>query len=150
MEKKEIIKLLEIKMRSSYVMDKCLVWFFWKYREYKEKLNEFKTTLKYSEDPRIDEMFKDVRWLSLSQDLSSLQMALIQDVNTINSGEVRGEKIKIKNPEEEAKFRNKLLKEIKKEKDDLELLEPKKEDNELLNVIGNLRRRVEMLENKFE
>jgi len=137
---------LEKVKSSNYVMDKSLVWFFWRYGEYKNKFNEFKETKIYSDDERINRMRKDMEWISLSYDLMGLQTALLKDINIILTGKFYGETIKIKNQLKELELRRKLLKEIDEEKEELNNLKPYKEKLDAEQEIQDLKKRLEKLE----
>lgn len=120
MNRPQIEQEFEKVKESSYVMDKCLAWFFYQYNQFKLAFEKYENTEKYSNNERVDKIIKGSKEISISSDIIGMQMALQEDILTIIKGEVRGEKVKIKNPKKELEFRFKLLKELGKEKEEFE------------------------------
>ena len=148
MNKQQIEREFEKVKKSSYVMDKCLVWFFYRYNQFKLAFEKYKNTERYANDERVNKMFKETKEISLSYDIMGMQMALYQDIFTIINEEVRGEKVKIKDQKKDLKVRFRLLKEIEKEREEFEKLRGEEEEKDLRDEVEDLKKRVRILESK--
>ncbi len=126
-------------------MDKCLIWFYWRYRDYKTDLEKYKTTEHYSKNAEFNKMFKDIAWLSLNNRIISLFFALSSDIATIIKEGFNGEKVKIKNKFKELNLRFELIEEIHKERKEFEKLKPYEDKQEQQNIkqeVENLKKKL--------
>lgn len=147
----KIFKIIEEKKDSHYIMDRCLMWFLYRYKVLKwdiEEYNEMPVFFESNSSGQIKKMLKELKQMSIESSFSDLKMELMSETSIILRGETsHGEKVRIKNKEKDLKEREMFLKEV--EKDELEFNKTKmKKDvvKELKEENSILRQRIIELE----
>lgn len=145
MELEEIFKLMDEKKDSHYIMDRCLMWFLYRYKVLKWDLEEYYEMPSFFEPNthgKIQRMSKEIKELSIGSHFGNLIIELNSEIiHIINSKLPGGEKFRVKNMKEDLSLRENLMKEVEKDKKEFEskkmekdIIEELKEENKLLRT----------------
>jgi hypothetical protein len=124
MELEEIFNLIEEKKDSRYIMDRCLIWFLYRYKVLKSDLEDYyemPSVFESNTHGEIQRMLKELKELSIDTHFGNLIMELSSEILHIINGRLSGgEKFRVKNLKEDLALRDKLMKEVEKDKADFE------------------------------
>ncbi|MBI2451687.1 hypothetical protein HYV50_01250 [Candidatus Pacearchaeota archaeon] len=154
MQLKEIFNLIEEKRDSRYIMDRCLMWFLYRYKVLKwdiEDYYEMPSVFESNTHGEIQRMLKELKELSIGTHFGNLVIELNSEVMHIMMATLPGgEKFRVKNQQEDLALRDKLMKEVEKDKAEFEskkmerdIIKKLKEENHLL------KERIAVLERYF-
>ena len=151
MELEEIFQLIEEKKDSHYIMDRDLMWFLYRYKVLKwdiEEYEEMPSVFEPNTHGKIQRMLKEVKEMNIDGHFSSLIMELNSETIHIMTGRLHGgEKFRVKNQQEDLALREKLLREVEKDKKDFESKKMEKDTiKELTEENHILRERIAELE----
>ena len=145
MQLKEIFNLMEEKKDSRYIMDRCLMWFLYRYKVLKwdlEDYYEMPSVFESNTHGEIQRMLKELKEMNIDRSFSNLVMELnFENIHVMTSRLSGGEKFRVKNLKEDLALREKLIKEVEKDKKEFESKKMEKdiikelaEENELLRA----------------
>jgi len=143
MELKQIFKLIEEKKDNHYIMDRCLMWFLYRYKVLKcdlEEYEEMPSVFEPNTHGEIQRMLKEVKEMNIDSHFQSLIIELNSEILHIINGRLPdGEKFRVKNLKEDLALRENLMKEVEKDKKDFEskkmekdVIKELKEENRIL------------------
>ena len=154
MELEEIFKLIEEKKDSRYIMDRCLMWFLYRYKVLKwdlEDYYEMPSVFEPNTHGQIQKMSKEVAELSINTHFGNLIIELNSEVMHIMMATLpSGENFRVRNLKEDLDLREKLMKEVENDKKEFEgkkmekdvIKELKEENRFLKNKVAELERRI--------
>lgn len=131
MELEEIFKIIEEKKDRHYIMDRCLMWFLYRYKKLKwdlEDYEEMPDSFELNTSGEIKRMLKELQEMKIDSSFSDLIMELNSETIHIMTGRLPdGEKFRVKNIEEDLALREMFMKEVEKDKKNFESKKMKKD-----------------------
>ena len=139
----KIFEIIDEKKDSHYIMDRCLMWFLYRYKVLKwdiEEYNEMPTFFESNNSGQIKKMLKELKQMSIESSFSDLKMELMSEKSIILTGKTsHGEKVRIKNKEEDLKEREMFMKEVEKDENyfnktkmEIDVVKELREENTIL------------------
>ena len=147
----EIFEIIEEKKDSHYIMDRCLMWFLYRYKVLKwdiEEYNEMPTFFESNSSGEIKKMLKELKQMSIESSFRDLKMELISEISMVMIGKTsHGEEVRIKNKEKDLKEREMFMKGVEKDEKEFNKTKMKRDVVKELNEENNiLRKRIMKLE----
>jgi hypothetical protein len=155
MELSKIFEFIEEKKDKHYIMDRCLMWFLYRYKVLKwdiEEYNEMPTFFESNSSGQIKKMLKELKQMSIESSFRDLKMELMSETSIILMGKTSyGEKVRIKNKEKDLKEREMFMKEVEKDEKDFDKIKMKRDTVKELREENTIlkQRIIELESNKF-
>jgi len=151
MKLSKIFEMIEEKKDKHYIMDRCLMWFLYRYKVLKwdiEEYNEMPTYFESNSSGQIQKMLKELKQMSIESSFRDLKMELMSETNIILIGKTSyGEEVRIKNKEKDLKEREMFMKEVEKDEKEFDKTKMKRDIvKELREENTILRKRITELE----
>lgn len=138
-----IFKTIEEKKDNPYIMDRCLMWFLYRYKVLKwdiEEYQEMPTIFESNNSGQIKKMLKELKQMSIESSFRDLKMEIMSETNIILMGKTsHGEEVRIRNMEKDLKEREMFMKEIENDENDfnktkmkIDVVKELKEENSIL------------------
>lgn len=150
----QIYQIIEEKKDKNYIMDRCLMWFLYRYKVLKWDIEEYENMPTYFESNtsgQVKKLLKELKQMSIESSFSALKMELISEMNMVMLGKTsHGEEIRIKDMKKDLKERELFMAEV--EKDEKNFNKIKMERNEVRDLQEEndaLKRRIIELERAY-
>jgi len=132
-------------------MDRCLMWFLYRYKVLKWDIEEYEEMPKFFEPDnsgQIKKMLKELKQISIEGSFRGLKMELMSEMIMIMSGKTSyGEEVEIKDIKRDLKERDMFMVEVEKDEKDFNKIKMERDVmKELKEENDNLRKRIIELE----
>lgn len=143
--------MIEEKSGNHYIMDRCLMWFLYRYKLLKWEIEEYEEMPNYFEPDssgKINKMLKELKQMSIESSFRDLEMELMSEINMIMTGKTsHGERVRIKDKNKDLAEREMLMKEVEKDKNEFDKIKIEKDVvKELMDENTFLKKRIAELE----
>jgi hypothetical protein len=139
----KLFNIIEEKKDSHYIMDRCLMWFLYRYKVLKwdiEEYNEMPTFFESNNSGQIKRMLKELKQMSIESSFRDLKMELMSEINIILMEKTSyGEKVRIRDKKKDLKERKMFMKEVEKDegefnktKIEIDVIKELREENTIL------------------
>jgi hypothetical protein len=151
----KLFKIIEEKKDSHYIMDRCLMWFLYRYKVLKwdiEEYEEMPTFFESNSSGEVKKMLKELKQMSIESSFRALKMELLSETNIILMGKTsHGEEVRIKNKEKDLKEREMFMKEVERDEKDFNKIKMERDvEKELREENTILKQRIiELGSNKY-
>lgn len=154
MELSKIFEYIEEKKDKHYIMDRCLMWFLYRYKLLKwdiEEYEEMPTFFEPNNSGKVKRMLKELKQMSIESSFRDLKIELMSENMIIMRGKTSsGETVRIKDAEKDLKEREMFMAEVEKDEKEFDKIKMEKDIlNELTEENQFLRKKVAELESQF-
>jgi len=143
MELSKIFDCIEEKKDKHYIMDRCLMWFLYRYKVLKwdiEEYEEMPTFFEPDNSGKVKKMLKELKQMSIESSFRTLKMELMSETMIILRRKTSyGEEVRIKDAEKDLEEREMFMKEVEEDEKEFnkikmerDTLKELKEENQFL------------------